>query len=98
MRLWHMLFAVGIIAVLLTLVREPLTRVFLIVFLTGIGEVAFGLGSTLALIQTVGAFGQARSFFDHAEAVVATGVVLFVGTILMTGWLFLGCWMVLSAV
>ena len=98
MRLWQLLLAIGMIAVLLTLAREPLTRVFLVVFLTGLGEVAFGLGSTLALIQTVGAFGQARSFFDHAEAVVATGVVLLVGTVLMSGWLFIGCWMVLSAV
>ena len=98
MRLWQMLFAIGVIAVILTLVREPLTRVFLIVFLTGIGEVLFGLGSTLALIQTVGAFGQAETLFDHAEAAAATAVVLLVGTVLMSGWLFIGCWMVLSSV
>ena len=97
MRLWHMLFATGVIAVLLTLVREPLTRVFLIVFLTGIGEVIFGLGSTLALIQTVGALGKAVTLYDHAEAVVATAVVLVVGSVVMSGWLFIGCWMVMAA-
>src|SRR4051794_19686015 len=93
MRLWHTLFLVAGLACVLTLTREPIGRAFVIVFLTGLGEVGFGLAAVLALFQTVGALGEAKGLFAHAEALMATTVVLALSTALMSGWLFVGAWL-----
>ena len=94
MRLWHLLFAVGTVAVAMSLCREPITRVFVIVTVTGIGEIAFGLAAVMALFQTLGAVGDARGLTDHVEAVAATTVVLGVASAVMGGWFFAGAWLV----
>ncbi len=98
MRLWHLIFAVASLAVVLTLCRDPMTRTFVIVFLTGLGELAFGLAAVMALFQTVGALGEARGVYDHAEALAATTVVLATSTALMSALLFAGAWLVATFV
>jgi hypothetical protein len=94
MRLWHTLFMVAALACVLTLTRDPVGRAFVIVLLTGLGEVGFGLAAVLALFQTVGALGEAKGVYAHAEALAATTVVLTLSTALMSGWLFIGAWLV----
>jgi hypothetical protein len=98
MRLWHLLFAVAMTAVVMSLAQDPVTRVLMITLATGIGEVFFGLVSVMALLQTVGALGQAERLHDHAEALAATAVVLAVAAAVMGAWLFLGFWMVATFV
>src|SRR5215218_6327929 len=51
MRLWHVTFGVILLALVLTLIREDVGRVAVIVFFTGLGEVAFGTAGVLALFQ-----------------------------------------------
>jgi hypothetical protein len=94
MRLWHVSAAVVALAFVLTLGRDPTSRVFLILFATGLGESALALAAVMALFQTVGAFGAATSLPDHAEAVAATTVVLAVATAAMSAWMFAGFWLV----
>lgn len=98
MRLWHLLAFVLGVSLVLTLARDPLTRVFLIVFVTGLGEVFLGLVAVMSLFQTVGALGQARGPAEHAEALAATSVVLATATAVMGAWLFAGFWMVATLV
>jgi hypothetical protein len=95
MRLAHVLFAVGLIAIVMTLFRDPFGRVFVIVFATGVGEVVLGLAALMALFQTVGALGQAEGLSDHAEALAATSVILAVASVTMSAWLFVGAWLVM---
>ena len=94
MRLWHLVALVAAAAVVTTLARDPLSRIFLIVFATGLGEFVLGLGAVMTLFQTVGALGEARGLADHAEALAATSVVLAVSSAVMGAWLFVGFWMV----
>jgi hypothetical protein len=94
MRLWHILFLVAGLAVVMSLARHPVYRVLLIVLATGAGEFVFGLFGVMALFQTVGAIGEARSIREHAEALAATSVVLCLTTAVMDVWLFAGLWLV----
>ena len=98
MRLWHVLFAVAAVALGMYLAREPVTRVLMIVVVTGLGEVALGLAAVMALFQTVGALGEARGTGEHAEAVAATTVVLAAATAAMSGCLYVGFWLVAATV
>jgi hypothetical protein len=98
MRLWHLLLTVLLGALLLSAARDPVAIVAVIVFVTGLGEVVLGTTAIMALFQTLGALGTARGLTAHAEALVATTVVLAVATALMTGWLFIGAWIVQAAV
>jgi hypothetical protein len=94
MRLGHLLTAVGVIAFLLALGRDPTSRLFLILFGTGLGEVILGTMAVMALFQTVGALGVARDLPGRAEAVLATSVVLALGSGAMSAWMFAGFWLV----
>jgi hypothetical protein len=94
MRMWHLLAAVALLAFVITLARDPTTRLFMIIFATGLGEVVLGLIGVMALFQTIGALGAARSLPDHAEAAAATTVVLTLATGAMSGWMFAGFWLV----
>ena len=97
MRLWHLGSGILVVAVSLAIAREPEGRVALIVFLVGLGEVVVGVASLLALFQTIGSFGEARDLATHAEALLATVIVLAGGTALMSGLLFAGAWLVRAA-
>ena len=70
----------------------------MIVFFTGLGTIFVGLGAILALFQTIGAFGEARSVGSHVEALAATAVVLIVGSSVTLGMLFVGARLVQWAV
>jgi hypothetical protein len=98
MRLWHVIFGVATAAFVLTLMRDPAGRAFVIVFATGTGEVGLGLTAVMALFQTVGAIGEAKGLVAHAEALAATSVVLTLATGLMSGWLFAGFWLITQCV
>ena len=63
MRLWHLIVAVAVASVLLSIAREPTARIFLIVFLTALGEFAFGGRSASA------AMGRGDSMYARACAV-----------------------------
>jgi hypothetical protein len=98
MRLAHAVFGVALLALTLSILRDPVGRVCLIVLVTGLGEVVFGLAGVMGLFQTVGAIGEARTLTAHVEAVVETTFVLALATVAMTGWLFIGAWAVSIAV
>lgn len=98
MRLQTLAFIIMMIAVVLTICRDPAGRVAVIVFVTGLGEFALGLAAVMALFQTVGSIGLARDLLEHAEAFVATMIVLTVGSAAMAGWLFAGAWCVRASV
>ena len=98
MRLWHLTVAILVLAVILSIVRDPVGRVALIVFVTALGEAALGLTAVMALFQTIGAIGMARGLLDHAEALAATTLVLLVATAIMSFWLFIGAWLVQATV
>ncbi len=94
MRLWHLVFAVAVVAVVMTLARDDAGRVGVIVFVVGVGECAMGIAALMALFQTVGAFGEARGLVAHATAVAATTLVLAAASTVMVAWLFAGAWLV----
>jgi hypothetical protein len=98
MRLWHLTVVILVLAVVFSLVRDPVGRAGLIVFVTGLGEAAAGLAAVMALFQTVGAIGMARGLAEHAVAVAATTLVLIVGTAIMTFWLFVGAWLLQATI
>ena len=98
MRLWHVILGIVILAVMLTIGRDPAGRVAMVVFFTTLGEVAVGTTAIMMLFQTVGAIGEARGLYEHATAVFATTIVLALGTALMSGLLFVGCWLVVLSV
>lgn len=98
MRLFHLVVLVALMSVVMAMARDPFTRAFLIVLVTGLGEVFLGVVSVMSLFQTVGALGSARGLVEHAEALAATSVVLAIATAMMGGWFFAGFWMVCSLV
>lgn len=92
MRLSHLIYAIAAVSVMMTLARNPLSRVFLIMLTTGIGAVFLGTTAVMALVQTIGGLGEAKGLSAHVEAIVSTSVVLAVATALMSAWLFVGAW------
>jgi hypothetical protein len=94
MRLWHLfVFIVGL-SLILTIVRDQVGRIALVVFVTALGEVVIGTTAVLALFQTIGSIGEAKGLFAHAEAVATTALVLIIATTIMSSWLFAGAWLV----
>jgi len=94
MRLWHLFVFILALAVILAIVRDQVGRIAIIVFTTALGEVIFGTTAVLALFQTIGAIGEAKGLFAHAEAVATTALVLIIATTIMSSWLFAGAWLV----
>jgi hypothetical protein len=90
MRISTLLFAVLVIGMVLGIVRDEVGRVAVIVFFTGLGTAASGVASIMALFQTIGAFGEARTLGAHVEALAATVLVLTVGSTVMVGLMFAG--------
>ena len=84
----------AVLGILLGIIRDPVGRIALIVFVTAVGEVILGTTAVLALFQTIGAIGMARGLFEHTQAVAATTVVLIFATAIMSIWLFIGAWLV----
>lgn len=94
MRLWHFFVLILVVGIFLSIMRDTVGRIALIVFVTALGEVALGTTAVLALFQTIGAIGMARGFLEHGQALAATTLVLIVATGIMSIWLFVGAWLV----
>lgn len=63
MRLWHLFVVILGLSLVFTIVRDPVGRIALIVFLTALGEVVIGTTAILALFQTIGSLGEAKGLF-----------------------------------
>lgn len=98
MRLWHLFVVILALSLIFTIVRDPVGRIAMIVFCTGLGEVVFGTTAVMALFQTIGSFGEAKGLFAHAEAVATTALVLIIATTIMSMWLFAGAWLVRASI
>jgi hypothetical protein len=98
MRLWHLFVFILALSLILAIVRDPVGRIALIVFLTALGEVVIGTTAVMALFQTIGSLGEAKGLFDHAEAVATTTLVLIIATTIMSSWLFVGAWLVHASI
>jgi hypothetical protein len=96
MRLWHLTLSTLLLAVVLTIAREPAGAVSLVVFFCGIGEVVLGTTVLMMLFQALAAVGYAEGFVDHVEAVAVSFVILVIGAGLMLAWLFVGAWLVFA--
>jgi hypothetical protein len=94
MRLWHLFVFIMALSLVLAITRDPVGRIGLIVFVTALGEVIIGTAAVLALFQTIGAIGEAKGLFAHAEAVATTTLVVITATTIMSSWLFAGAWLV----
>ena len=94
MRLWHIVVAILALAIMLSIGRDQVGRIALIVFVTALGEVIIGTTAVLALFRTIGSIGEAKGLFGHAEAVATTTLVLILATAIMSSWLFAGAWLV----
>jgi hypothetical protein len=94
MRLWHLVVLILVLGVLLSIVRDPVGRIALAVFITATGEVVIGTTAVMALFQTIGSLGEAKGLFAHAEAVATTTLVLIIATTIMSSLLFAGAWLV----
>jgi hypothetical protein len=94
MRLWHIFVFILALALLLSIGRDQVGRIALIVFVTALGEVVIGTTAVLALFRTIGSIGEAKGVIDHAEAVATTTLVLVLATAIMSSWLFAGAWLV----
>jgi hypothetical protein len=98
MRILHLLVIVFFTAILLTIARDPVGRVAIVVFFTGLIEFVFGLMAIMTLFQTVGSFGHANHPGAYIEAILSTALVLLVSTVTMDGLLCIGIWLVQRAV
>jgi hypothetical protein len=94
MRLWHLVFFILVLGIVLSISRDVVGRIALIVFFTALGEVVLGVTAVMALFQTIGEIGMARGLFEHGQAVAATTLVLIIATTIMSMWLFIGAWLV----
>ncbi len=94
MRLWHLVLFILVLGIVLSVSRDVVGRIALIVFVTAAGEVVLGTTAVMALFQTIGAIGMARGLFEHGQAVAATTLVLIGATTIMSTWLFIGAWLV----
>ncbi len=94
MRLWHLVVLILVLGILLSIVRDPVGRIALAVFITASGEVVIGTTAVMALFQTIGSLGEAKGLFAHAEAVATTTLVLIIATTIMSTLLFAGAWLV----
>jgi hypothetical protein len=98
MRLWHFLFAVLMLGLVLAIARDEVGRVSLIVFVTGFAEFFLGTTALLVLFQTFGSLGEARGLVEHTIAIVATILVLIVAMVIMNAVLWAGISLVESVV
>ena len=90
MRLSTLVFVVLVLGTIMGIARDEVGRVAVIVFFTGLSTCIAGVASIMALFQTVGAIGEAKSISAHVEALAATVLVLTVGSFAMLGLLFGG--------
>jgi hypothetical protein len=98
MRLWHLILGVFLAATCLAIAREEPGRVAVVVFITGLCEVALGTTALLILFRTFAGIGEARGAAGYVEAVAATVLVLVLASLAMNGVFWLGIRIMLKAV
>lgn len=98
MKIWHIVVAVLLLALMLAIARDEIGRVALVIFLTAMGAVVIGTSSIMMLFRTIGEFGAARSLVSHIEALFATAGVLVFGGGSMLAVLWCGAAVVRSVV
>ena len=98
MRLSTWLWAIVGIAFVLTIGRDEVGRVGLIIFIAGVCLIATALTAIMALCRTVGSFGEARNLAEHCQAIAETALVLVVGTATTIGVIFAGAKLVTWAI
>ncbi len=95
MRIGHLILAVFLSAIVMSLVRSPAGRVTVVTFVFGTAMMAAALVTLLAMFQTVGSLGEARGLGQHLEALAATAAVTVVGAGVTLMALWAGIWLVL---
>lgn len=95
MRVGHLLLAVFLSAIVMSLARTPEGRVMVVTFVFGVAMVAAAITTLLAMFQTVGSLGTARGGAQVVEALVATAAVTVVGAGVTVMALWAGIWLVL---
>lgn len=98
MRLSTLGFYILVLSVVFTLLRDEVGRVAVIVFATGLGVTVGGVTTSMALFQTIGAFGEAQTLYAHVEALIATAIVLLVASLVMLMTMFAGAYLVRMAI
>ena len=83
-RLWHLVAAVFLVAVVMGMWRDVTSRVALIVFVAGTGECALGTAAILMLFRTLAAIGYATEPREYAQAIGRTALVAAAATFFMT--------------
>jgi hypothetical protein len=74
----------------LTVARSDAGRVAIVVFVVGLAEIICATTALMALFQTVGAIGEAKSIPAYTVALAATVLVVFVATVIMNSLLWFG--------
>jgi hypothetical protein len=93
MRLWHLVVFILALSLILTIVRDQVGRIALIVFVTATGEFVIVLTGVMALFRTVGSLGEAKGLFAHVEALATTTLVLIIFATVSSSWLVAGGWL-----
>ena len=94
MRLWHTTFAVLLVALLLTVLKEAAGRVAIVMFVTGTAELVCGIAAIMMLFQTLGSLGHAKGLLEAVQCLLATLLVTTVAAGMMVAVLTLGAMMV----
>ncbi len=79
MRIWHILFTVFTVAMMMAIWRDPIGRVALVVFFTAIGMFLSATSTIMLLFRAIAALGSADSTGSYIEAIAATAGVLVLG-------------------
>jgi hypothetical protein len=83
MRIYQIIVAVMVVALVLSVSRSEQGKITLIVFFTGLATMLVGAAALTHLFKTVGAFGHAECLKDQLEAIAATMFIVFVASSLM---------------
>jgi hypothetical protein len=94
MRILHIIYAVFMLAMALTIAREPVGRVALVVFIALGAELICGLTAVMLLFQTVASIADARDALEYVQSLMATAIVLAVASGLMLAMLSLALTMI----
>jgi hypothetical protein len=90
MRVWHLVFAVFLTALVLKVGEAPAGRVAIVVFVTGLGLILFGTIGLLSLFQTLAAVGAAEHAGQRCWALAWSLAVLLLASSAMSGTLIVG--------
>jgi hypothetical protein len=90
MRLIHLVGLVLLAAICLSIARDEVGRVALIVFFAGLGTIAVTTAALLLLFRTLGGLGEAQRGLAYVEALAATALVLVLASLAVGGLVLVG--------